>query len=185
MAMSMFAFVLGAVLALLDVTSKGAANDQERNTAINEDTGALQLMVRELRQARAVVGPTSGSTSNYMDVRVRIASVDRRVLYRCDAAGATTGLQRCVRYEFPASSSSAPGTFPAGAQSKVAIDRLINGTAADPVFSDLSSPAGAASRPSYGKATVKTPGRGERTTGYRHEVVLTDSFHIRNLDLAR
>ncbi len=185
MAMSMFAVVLGSVLALLDVTSKGAANDQERSTAINEDTGALQLMIRELRQARSVVGPTSGSTSNYMDVLVRTAGVNRRVLYRCDVAGAATGLQRCMRYEFPAGSSAAPGTFPVGAQSRVAIDRLINGTAADPVFSDLSSPAGAASRPSYGQATIKTPGRGERTTGYRHQVVLTDAFHVRNLDLAR
>ncbi len=107
------------------------------------------------------------------------------MLYLCDVPSAAAGLQRCMRYEFAAGSPSAPGTFPVGAESRVAIDRLVNGTVADPVFTELSSPAGPASRPSYGQATIKTPGRGERTTGYRHQVVLSDAFHIRNLDLAR
>lgn len=190
MAISLFALVLGAVLAVLDVTGKGAVNDQERNTALNEDTVRLNQMVRELRQARAVVGPTSGSSSNYMDVLVRTASpsgpsVDRRVLYRCDVPAGATGLRQCIRYEFAATDTSPAGSFPVGAESRLAIDRLSNGTVADPVFTDLSSPAGVASRPSYGQATIKTPGRGERTIGYRHEVVLADAFHMRNLDLAR
>ena len=132
MAMALFAFVLGAVLSLLDVTGKGAVNDQERNTAVSEDTQALALMIRELRQARAVVGPTSGTTSNFMDVRLRLGGVDRRVLYRCDVPAAEAGLQRCVRYEFAANDPSPAGSFPAAAQTRTAVDRLVNGTAARP-----------------------------------------------------
>jgi type II secretory pathway pseudopilin PulG len=183
-----FTFVLTAILVVFDSVYRNSHKDEERNTSLVEQTAALHRMVTELRQAYRVIGPVSGTSSNYMDVLVRITgssgTQDRRVLYRCDSAAVATGLEQCVRYEFAATDPSPAGSAPSGSAPTIAIPRLSNGTAADPVFTNLSSPNGTGGGPTYGQATIKTPGAGERTTGYAHQLVLSDGFWMRNRDIA-
>ena len=114
-----------AVLSMLDTTTKLAARDQERPAAINEArTGSLNDG-SELRQAYEVVS----ATSSRMEVLVRLNGVDTDVSYQCDAPAADATLRRCYRLAAP---NGQP--LPALAQGKVVVDRLANGTAADPVF---------------------------------------------------
>ena len=188
-AFTILSAVLGAILVVFDGVYRSSQNDNERNTSLVEQTRSLHRMTSELRQAYRVIGPVSGSTSNYMDVLVRITqpgsgTQNRRVLYRCDNTVIATGLRQCARYEFSATDPSPAGSAPFGAATTVAIPRVSNGTAADPVFTDLSSPNGTGGGPTYGRVTIKTPGAGERTTGYLHQLVLSDGFYLRNRDLA-
>jgi type II secretory pathway pseudopilin PulG len=190
---TMLVVVLGAVLSVFEATNRVAAKDSERSVAINEATVGLNRMTRDLRQTYQVVGPTAGTTSNYMDVLVRITPSgtttpqNRRVLYKCDApSDKFTGYRECVRYESSASTGS-PGSPPGGATATVVADRLQNGTSGDPVFSNLRYPTGA-SRPTMGEVTFKMPASGERkATGgdYTHSITLGDGFYMRNLDVAQ
>ena len=163
-------------------------NDNERNTTLVEQTAALSRMTAELKQAYKVVGPVSGSTSNYMDVLIRITrpsgTQDRRVLYRCDNTSFSTGLQQCLRYEFAATDPSPAGTPPASATGTLVIRGSATAPPGTPCSRTFSSPSGTTGGPTYGKATIKTPGRGERATGYQHQITLSDGFYMRNRDLA-
>ena len=182
------AFVLTATLAVFEAVFRSSHADNERNTSLVEQTASLHRMIGELRQAYRVVGPVSASTSNYMDVLIRLTrpgsgTLDRRVLYQCDHTDPATGLRQCVRYEFAANDPSPPGSAPFGATTTLAFARVTNGTSVDPVFTNLSSPSGTTGGPTYGQVTIKTPGSGESTTGYQHLFVLSDAFYMRNRDL--
>lgn len=195
-AMVIFSIVLSAVLSLLDTANRTAYNDQERNTALNEQAIALHRMTGELRQAYQVNGPLSGSTSDYMDVNVRImkpgaGQQDRRVLYWCANQNLSTGYDQCLRYETTPNDPTitAEGTMPTDVTPTVAIPRVVNQTSSDPndpVFTNLASPGGSSASPvTYGELTVKAPGSGERTIGHRQDIVLNDSFYMPELDFGR
>jgi hypothetical protein len=71
--------------------------------------------------------------------------------------------------------------------SAIVVKRLIDGTTAHPVFTNLSTPSGSGSEITFGDVTVDTPSAGERaaTSNYLHQVVLNNSFYIRQLDFGR
>ena len=154
--------VLGAILSLFETTARIAPKDVERGHAIREAQVGLHRMVRELRQAYAV----NATTPTFIDVNVTIGGQDRRVSYECERP-------RCLRRE------GNPGSDLATAPTEVVVDRLLNGSAADPVFTY--SPA--TFPPAHVEAKIVVPAAGERRDGYRHRVVLDDGFDLRNLNL--
>ena len=190
---ALLAVTLAAAFGLLTAIHRTASEDQERTTALVEDDNGLHAMTGELRRAYKVVGPLlPTASSNYVDVLVRhtppgqTTTQAERVLYRCDVPAPAGGYRQCVRYSGAADDPAPAGTPPAGAVARVVVARLVNGTAADPVFSDFSAPSGPATRPAYLRATVKAPAKGERaTSAYAHAVVLDDAVYLRNLDVGR
>lgn len=192
-AAAILAVVLTAVLALLDNSNQVAANDQERNVTLNEETNALHRMTLELRQAYQVLYPTSGTSTNKFDVLVRLmrggVPTELRVIYDCSNTVLSTGMQQCVRYEGPASNTSNPGTPPATDSSQVVVPRLLNGTATNYVFTGLTNPndsswASDGNGPSYAQVTIQTPSKGARTVGYSSVIQLNDSVYMPNTDQA-
>lgn len=195
-AMSMFAVVLTAVMTMFDVASNEAYNEQERNISVFEASSGVDRMARELREAYQVIGPTTGTSSNYFDFLTRVVSggaeVDKRIIYDCTQSDpTTTGLKECVRYIGSATAPATPGVPPTGASSSVVVGRVLNNSASDPndpVFTNLSnvSGSGSAARPTFGQIVVKIPGKGTRKqSSYTYQNVLSDSFYIRQLDFGR
>ncbi len=202
-AMTMFAVVMLAVLAMFDSASRAGSNESERNTAISEETTGLSRMVGEIRQAYHIIGPTSASSSDWIDFLIRTplgssSQADYRVIYNCKVADPTSGkFNACWRYQSLYSPSTGlggavAGVPPPGASSSVVVPRVINRTASDPndyVFTGLTSPQGTTYGPTYGAATIRTPSAGNNTAfkydNYTHDVVLSDSFYIRQLDFGR
>jgi hypothetical protein len=198
--MTMFSVVMLATLALFDAASRSASNETERSTAISEATTGFDRMVGEIDRAYQVNGPASGTEkSDWIDFLVRPSSTsDYRIIYNCKVADPKKpSYNACVRYQTayaPATGlTTAAGVVPAGASSSVVISRVINRTASDPsgyVFAHLESHQATAYGPTYGTVTIRTPGRGEGSaaTGaatYTYDVVLRDSFYIRQLDFGR
>jgi hypothetical protein len=171
-----FAFVISAVLALLETTTRVAPSDQERSLSIREAQSGLSRMVRELRQAYRVVGTSPSS----MRVLVRLKKDDPSttaveshsnwlVEYDCGVGVS----EKCVRKQ------ARPGELPA-ASGPVVIERVTNPADA-PVFSFESDTDSV--KPVYVKVRVEVPASGERSRGYSHKVVLEDGFFARNLQL--
>lgn len=201
-AMSMFAVVLLAVLAMFDSASRAGYNESERNTAISEETTGLDRMVGEIRRAYHINGPTSASSSDWIDFLIRAplsggSQADYRVIYNCKVADPTnSSFNACWRYQSSWSPSGGgsitPGVPPSGASSSMVVPRVINRTSSDPtdyVFTGLTSPQGTTYGPTYGTATIRTPSAGQNTAfkydNYTHDVVLGDAFYIRQLDFGR
>jgi prepilin-type N-terminal cleavage/methylation domain-containing protein len=177
-----FGFVLAAVLSMLDTTSSLSTRDQERPAAIQEARTGLASMVRELRQAYQVVS----ASPNRMEVLVRLNGVDKDVSYECDVAIPGSTLRRCYRR---AATNGQP--LPPLGQGKVVVDRLVNGTTADPVFCSLDAdtnvcgpPDPTADASTYYGVTVKVPTKGRLKRGYRGNVVFNDGFSMPNIAAA-
>lgn len=201
--MSMFAVVLTAVMALWDTASNAGYNEAERDTALSEETAGLDRMVNDLRQAFQINGPAAGTASDWIDIVVRGQvgtgpQLDYRIIYDCSKTDPTnSALRACYRYQSvwtPGTPSSAitPGTPPNGAASRVVVGQVLNETASDPrdpVFGALTDPQGSSVGPTFGTITIRTPSRGQRqafkNSNYRHDVQLSESFYMRQLDFGR
>jgi type II secretory pathway pseudopilin PulG len=181
-----FVLVLIAILSVLDVTSGVAYKDQERSTSLNEAATGLRRMTTELRNTYRVLGPTGQATSNYMDVLVREPASGSgpataiRVLYTCDNALWGTPYRECLRFESPPGSSQSPGSIPFPSQGEIVVKRISNGSAGDPVFTNLQT-TGSGGQPVYGNATIKVPAKGERLVGNSATEVFSDGFYMPNL----
>jgi hypothetical protein len=182
----LFSVVLIAILNVLDITSGSAHNDQERSTSLDEATAGLRRMTTELRNTYRVLGPTGQSTSNYMDVLVREAgggsgpATARRVLYRCDNVLWGTPYRQCLRFVSAADSTQPPGSIPFGGGGDVVVKQISNGSAGDPVFTNLQT-TGTGGQPVFGNATIKVPAKGERLVGNSATEVFSDGFFMPNL----
>ncbi len=168
---TVLSLIIGAaVLTTLTSIQRQAAADIERANAIQEAEAGLQRMTRELREGYAV----SVRSGDEMRVMVRRNGVDVDVRYNCAQPHPTlSALYRCVRF----------ATEGGVARSDVVVDRVINAApataAADRVFQ---YPNG---RPSYVRAQVRVPARGDKPiAGFAHSVVLDDGFYMRNCDAA-
>jgi Tfp pilus assembly protein PilW len=175
-AMLTFAFVVTAILALLEGATRLAPSDQERSMAIREAQGGLSLMVRELRQAYRVVGTSPSS----MRVLVRLRKDDPStpaveshsnwlVEYDCGVGVS----EKCIRKQ------ARPGELPP-ASGPTVIERVMNPADA-PVFSFESDTDSV--NPVYVKVRIEVTASGERSSGHRHKVVLEDGFFARNMRL--
>jgi prepilin-type N-terminal cleavage/methylation domain-containing protein len=154
---ALLAFILFAILAISDTTTKHAVRDQERAHVIREAQVGLHRMTRELRQAYTI----NSSSATAMNVQVLVNGTATTVSYDCSVIHPTdSSLRRCVRT--------------VGVDSVVVVDRMKPGT----VFTyDGNSP------PRYVQARVSVPAKGERVGGHPHYVVLDDGFYMRNLDV--
>ena len=160
--------MLGAVLALLDVTNTVSPRDQERAHDLREAQVGLYQMTRELRQAYSLVSHSAYS----VEAHVWENGADHDVTYDCTGTSAAgPGLGECVRFETTGGTQG---------PSSVVIDRLLNrpGAGLSPVFAYTTNGAG---RTTYATAHVEVPAKGARTTGYSHRIVLDDGFYMRNL----
>ena len=161
--------MLGAVLALLDMTNTVAPRYQERAHDLREAQVGLYQMTRELRQAYSLASHSAYS----VEAHVWENGADHDVTYDCTGTSvAGPGLGECVRFETTGGTQG---------PSSVMIDRLLNrpGAGLSPVFAYTTNGAG---RTTYATAHVEVPAKGARTTGYSHRIVLDDGFYMRNLD---
>jgi hypothetical protein len=192
-ALAVFGFVLTAVLIADQVAYRDSANDTERSISLTTAANGVAGMVQLLDQAYHVNGPSSGTTSNWIDVEVRIpqgrTSSDMRVLFNCAVADAISGYRDCVRYEIAGTCGTGctPGTAPTGSSGVTVVSELINGTSGSPVFTNLSTPSGSGSEITFGDVTVDVPSAGARVghSSYLHQVVINNSFYLRNLDFGQ
>ena len=185
-AMTIFAVLLGATVMFLTTAEVNSSRDTETANAAQEAQTGLDRMVRELRQASSVVV----ADPNTLDVIVG----DKQIRYQCGVEDpADSRYRRCLR------SAGAVGALPAGTGGEVVVARLLNGTAARPVFTytdpppaetdvddEAADPADPdpAPQPTYVTMALAVPAAGERKAGYKHEVVLDTGFYLRNIGYA-
>lgn len=181
-----FMFVLAGSLSVFETTIAIAPRDQERAHAVREAQVGLGGMVRELRGAYDIVE----LTPNVMDVLVASGGTNKHVRYECGAADSDAAYRTCTRAE-----GALGDPPPALGTSKKVLGRLLNATSANPVFSYVMPPPDPPNPeddpleppdpkwPTYIKARVEVPSKGEKTKGYEHKVVFDDGFYLRNIDV--
>jgi type II secretory pathway pseudopilin PulG len=192
-ALAMFVVVLGGVLTALEFSGNGVNKESERDNALSEVTVGVSRMLNDLRSAYKVNAPIGSSTSSYIDVDVHIpgSSADKRIFYNCAYSEPGTAYKECVRYLSSTVSGAGftAGTAPSGVTPQVIVPRVMNETSSDPsdpVFKGLATPTGSGSQPTFGEVTIHTPGKGGYSAkSYGNQVVISDSFYLRNLDIAR
>jgi competence protein ComGC len=169
--------VLVAVLSVLDTGGSLAPTQVEYSHAVQEGSVGLQGMVREVRQAYNVLG----STPNSIDFLATIDGVDEHIFYGCDqpypanpSNPYAAGYHRCLRVSAPTGSPLPPITT-----GTVAIDRLLNGTLANPVFTFTPDPIS----PTYVEAQIQIPARGALAAGPSHAITLDAGTQLRNYSL--
>lgn len=159
--------VASAALGLLDAAQPTSDRELMRQSAIAEGRAGLERMVREIRGADSI-NATSGTL---IDFNGQTTSGQRRIVYACDDSSTVVGLRRCTRYEGPVGGAVTNGSL--------VVDRLINATTSQPVFTYLPDRI----RPTEVKVTVVLPSRAEAPVGYNHRIVLYDAAFLRNVDL--
>ena len=167
MTMAVSLVVAAAALGLVDAARPAADRELLRGSAIAEGRAGLERMVREIRGADTI-NATSGTL---IDFNGRTTAGPRRIVYACDDSSTVAGLRRCTRYEGAVGAAVSNG--------QLVIDRLVNATTSQPVFSYLPDRV----RPTEVKVSVVLPTRAESPVGYSHRVVLYDSAFLRNVDL--
>jgi prepilin-type N-terminal cleavage/methylation domain-containing protein len=159
--------LMSAALTAFVHLERQAAADIERAQAIRDAERGLHRMTRELRQAYTV----TSRSADELQVRVRINGADVAVRYSCAQPHPTTaGLYRCVRF----------ATQGGVTHQAVVVDRVLNAAPATPAAQRVFQyPNG---RPSFVRAQIAVPARGEGTNRFNHRVVLDDGFYMRNCD---
>ena len=162
--MALLTVVLGAILTVVEHTTRVSVEDRERAHAIREVQVELDSVVREARQAFRV----NPSSANRLDIAVHRAGQTRRVVFDCSVAHPTLpGTRRCMRTEtLPDGTSLTP---------QVAIGRLRNTS----VFTY--TPATGVTE--HVAVSVAAPASGERAQGRNHLIRLDDGFAVRNRGL--
>ena len=166
MAMSL---VIGAgALALLDIAEPLSDRELQREVAVAEGRSGLERMIRDLRNADLV----NATSATLIDVNTRTPSGPQRVVYQCNSAFQVVTYRQCVRYAGPVGGSVSNGI--------VVIERLINGTTSQPVFTYVPDRI----RPRVARIQIVLPASGGPAPGYMHRIVLRDAAFLRNLDLS-
>jgi prepilin-type N-terminal cleavage/methylation domain-containing protein len=164
--------VLIALFGALDTSAKLAPRTIDYADAVGQSGNGLSRAIREIRQAYRVLGTTPNSITF---LRV-INGVDTQVSISCGVSSTTlddqgVALRRCVR------TSARVGTaLPSPAVGSILVDRLINGTATDPVFAYTPDPIS----PTFVAMVVRVPSRGEARTGAFYPITIDDGTLLRN-----
>jgi type II secretory pathway pseudopilin PulG len=166
--------VLAALLGPLETAGSLTPKDVEYSNAVQEAGTGLQNMVKEVREAYNVVA----TTPNSVTFNAVLNGNDTLVMYACDqpypndpSNPYASSYHRCLRV-----STSTGSSLPAISTGQVVIDRLLNGTSADPVFTWTPSPI----TPTYVEAQVKVPARGALSAGLNHTITLDNGAFLRN-----
>lgn len=171
-AAAMLPIVLLAVFLPLDTAGRTQRRDYEWAFAVQEGRTGLAALVHELRQATSVIA----MTPNSVEFQVTLNGTDQHVLWQCDVPQPSTTYRECIRVQ-----SAAGVALPALTAGRVTVQRLLNGTVADPVFpSYLPDPIA----PTFATVQFKLPASGSLTyDALHHTIVLRDGAYMRNLDL--
>ena len=194
---------MAGFLAFLEAITRSSANDQERNVSLVEQTAAIHRIAQELGETYKVNEPakveeaTKAIETNYIDVYAWLTPTGssqqkRRLVVNCEEATSIPNEQKCVTYETATTDATPRENMKTDKSAKKRIDilRLDDGTKTAKVFK-LTDPSGTGNgRPTYGQITVETPASGERVTVknthlYSYQVLLKDSFYMRNLDFGQ
>ena len=164
-------FMLGAILMVLDETSKQAPRDQERAEVIQETQIGVNRMTRELRHAYKV--ETQGQWSITVRLPVAGSTTGRQITYDCSVPDPDRPeYRRCMRTE-------------GGGGARPVVTRVLlrtppGGGSPPPVFEYSQNAAG---RVDYVEVTVATAAQGDLRKGFNHAVTLKDGFFLRNVDI--
>ena len=165
--MTLMLLVASGALGLLDAARPAADAELMRQAAIAEGRAGLERMVREIRGADAI----NATSATLIDFNGQTPAGARRIVYECGVSSTVAGLRQCTRYEGPVGGTATDGL--------TVIDRLVNATTSQPVFSYLPDRI----RPTEVKVSVVLPSRAESPVGYNHRVSLYDTAFLRNVDL--
>ena len=161
------ALVIAATsLLLLDAAIPHADRELQREVAVGEARSGLERMVREIRNADRV----NATSPTLIDINAPTASGARRIVYQCNAAFQAVTYRQCTRY------SGAVGGAVSGGS--VVVERLINGTTSQPVFTYLPDKFS----PRVVQTQIVVPASGGPAPGYTHRVILRDAAYMRNVD---
>ena len=166
-AMAISLVVAAGALTLVDIAAPQSDRELQRQVAVGEGRAGLERMVREIRNADLV----NATSPTLIDVNTPTPSGARRVVYQCNSAFQAVQYRQCVRY------SGAVGGAVSNGQ--VVVERLINGTTSQPVFTYVPDRI----RPRLVRVQVVLPASGGPAPGYIHRVVFRDGVFLRNLDL--
>jgi prepilin-type N-terminal cleavage/methylation domain-containing protein len=166
-AMAISLVVGAAALTLVDIAAPQSDRELQREVAVGEGRAGLERMLREIRNADLV----NATSPTLIDVNTPTASGAQRVVYQCNSAFQAVQYRQCVRYSGPVGGSVANG--------QVVVERLINGTTSQPVFTYVPDRI----RPRLVRVQIVLPASGGPAPGYMHRVVFRDAAFLRNLDL--
>ena len=113
----------------------------------------------------------NATSATLIDVNTPTPSGAKRVVYQCNSAFQVVQYRQCVRYSGPVGGAVTGG--------QVVVERLINGTTSQPVFTYVPDRI----RPRVVRVQIVLPASGGPAPGYMHRVVLRDAAFLRNLDL--
>ncbi len=166
-AMAISLVIAAGALTLLEAAAPSADRELQRQVAIGEGRSGVERMIRELRNADIV----NATSPTLIDVNTPTASGPLRVVYQCNSAFQAVQYRQCVRYSGPVGGAVSDGS--------VVVERLINGTTSQPVFTYVPDRI----RPRVVRVQVVLPASGGPAPGYMHRIVLRDAAFLRNLDL--
>lgn len=171
--MAILPIALVTLLSALDTTAQIAPRSIEHSAAVGEAGTGMSRAIREIRKTYRVVGTTpnsltflteTGGATTQVNISCGITST------AVDQGGAP--LRRCVR-----TTAAAGAALPAPGAGSILIDRVVNGTDADPVFQYAPN----AIAPTYVRMLVKVPPQGEGNKGTRTEpIIIEDGTLLRN-----
>ncbi len=166
-AMALGLIISAGALVLLEIAAPQSDRELQRQVAVGEGRSGLEQMLRDLRNADLV----NATSPTLIDVNTPTPSGSRRVVYQCNSAFQSVQYRQCVRYSGPVGGSVSNG--------KVVIERLINGTTSQPVFTYVPNRIS----PRVVRVQIVLPASGGPAPGYMHRIVLRDAAFLRNLDL--
>jgi len=166
-AMALSVVISAGALVLLEIAAPQSDRELQRQVAVAEGRSGLERMLREIRNADIV----NATSATLIDVNTPTASGVRRVVYQCNSAFQSVQYRQCVRYSGPVDGAVSDG--------QVVVERLINGTTSQPVFTYVPDRI----RPRVVRVQVVLPASGGPAPGYMHRIVLRDAAFLRNLDL--
>jgi type II secretory pathway pseudopilin PulG len=140
-------------------------------TAQQSARTGLEAMVGQIRQATSILS----SGPNSVELNVSLNGSQLLVYYECDIAQTGTQYRECLRVQ-----TQQGGALPPLSAGAVVVTNLLNGTAANPVFSWGPDP----NAPYYMTATLVVPASNGQTGGLAHSVVLSSGGLMRNLNVA-
>ena len=167
MAMALSLVIGMGALVLLEIAAPQSDRELQRQVAVSEGRSGLERMLRELRNADLV----NATSPTLIDVNTPTSSGQRRVVYQCSSAFQAVQYRQCVRYSGPVGGAVSGG--------QVVIERLINGTTSQPVFTYVPDRI----RPRVVRIQIVLPASGGPAPGDMHRIVLRDAAFLRNLDL--
>lgn len=166
-AMGLSMLITGGALTLLQIAAPQSDRELQRQVAVGEARSGLERMIREIRNADSV----NATSATLIDVNTPTPSGSQRVVYQCNSAFQVVQYRQCVRYSGPVGGAVSNGI--------VVVERLINGTTSQPVFTYVPDRI----RPRVVRTQLVVPASGGPAPGYEHRVVLRDAAFLRNLDL--